>query len=105
MKAMNFEPFLINTPAHIPHTLPKVNSYRFREDAGGGGRSESFAAGGGVTTGGGACCDAGSGNTSAHKLDDSKCFSYCRNRRCSSHMRVGRFQLLQDQRREGVLVF
>ena len=66
MKATNFEPFLINTPEHIPHTLLKVNSYRFREDAGGGGRSESFAAGGGVTTGGGACCDAGSGNTSVH---------------------------------------
>ena len=44
----------------MPHTLPKVNSYRFRVDAGGGGRPESFGADGGVTIAGDACCDVGS---------------------------------------------
>lgn len=66
MKATNLAPFLMNTPAHIPHTLPKVNSYRFRVDAGGGGRSEPSWAGVGVTTAGGACREAGSESMSTH---------------------------------------
>lgn len=61
MKATSFAPFFMNTPAHIPHTLPKVNSYRFREEAGGGGRSESFEARGEDTAVGDACCEADSG--------------------------------------------
>lgn len=59
---MNFAPFFMNTPAQIPHTLPNVNSYRFREEAGDGGRPESFEACGGVPAVGGACCEADSGD-------------------------------------------
>lgn len=54
-KATNLAPFLTNTPAHIPHTLPKVNSYRFRADAGSGGMSEPSWAGVGVTAAWDAC--------------------------------------------------
>jgi len=56
----------MNMPAHIPHTLPKVNSYRFRLDAGGGGSSESPEAGGGVTTDGDACREAESKSVSIY---------------------------------------
>ena len=64
MKATNFAPFLMKIPAHMPHTLPNVNSYRFRADDGGGGRSESFfGTGGGVATAGDGC-EAGSGDMS-----------------------------------------
>jgi len=52
----------------MPHTLPKVNSYRFRVDAGGDGKSGSVGAGGGVTTGGDACCEADSGEICQHAL-------------------------------------
>ena len=74
MKATNLAPFLMNTPAHMPHTLPKVNSYRFRADEGGGGRSESLGAGGGVTAAGDGCCEAGSGEMSAHTLHYNEMF-------------------------------
>lgn len=75
MKATNLAPFLMKTPAHIPHTLPKVNSYRFREDAGSGGRSESFGADGGVAITGGVCCEVGSEDMLTRALDQSEIHS------------------------------
>jgi len=69
MKATNFAPFLMKIPAHMPHTLPNVNSYRFRADDGGGGRSELFGTGGGVATAGDGCCEVGSKGTSTRTLD------------------------------------
>jgi len=44
-------PFLRKTPAHIPHTVPKLSSYTFTDDAGGGGR---LSCGGATGAGGGA---------------------------------------------------
>ena len=67
MKATNLAPFLMKIPAHMPHTLPKVNSYRFRADDGGGGRSESFGTGGRFATAGDGC-EVGSKSTSTRML-------------------------------------
>jgi hypothetical protein len=36
-KAIAFAPFLMKTPAQIPHTLPNVRSYMLTIDCGGGG--------------------------------------------------------------------
>jgi len=43
-KARVLAPFLTNTPAQIPATVPNDNSYKFNMDSGGGGRGFSDSA-------------------------------------------------------------
>lgn len=48
--AKSFAPFFTNTPAQIPHMVPKLSSYTLTDEGGGGGKGAG--AGGGVVRAG-----------------------------------------------------